>query len=396
MHRYSKLYTLQSPFLVPLCWFSPGWSLGPSNVRKSKSKWCQSLVSPHSLIQSSQRLLSEHLVLLEEPWSPASAWGRDSKGRMLRAASSWVLNNSCGKPIPVFSHPYRKIDFLVFKWDFLCFSLGHLSLFLSLGTAEKRLLQPEQSQLHHPLPEGRCSNQDNYNSSFLNSSLLHYRSWSDLTIHTDEEICACLPLNIWIGTTLAPLSAKWLFLMEARGNIIKQRKGNIALQLHGGGIGVFYLYLVITNLRALLKSKVMSFIAFKCILWSKPQIISSTSTLAINILLSQNIALMTPKLMLWLQRGLKQHLTNTVKWNLQSPPWKLRLHHEKIRLQLRLPACSTPLLSWTHRVNVKLFFWLCLNTLHGNKPKGQWGESPSFLCIAPTVKHLSCSCKSAN
>lgn len=32
--------------------------------------------------------------------------------------------------------------------------------------------------------------------------------------------------------------------------------------------------------------------------------------------------------------------------------------------------------------------------LHGNKAKGQWGESPSFLCIAPTVKHLSCSCKS--
>lgn len=58
------------------------------------------------------------------------AQGRDSKDRRLRAVPTWVLNNSHGwrhkcsgiEPDPVYSHPYSKVDFLTFKWNFLCFS----------------------------------------------------------------------------------------------------------------------------------------------------------------------------------------------------------------------------------------------------------------------------------
>lgn len=147
-----------------------------------------------------------HVQAERSPWSPGSAWGRDSKSRMLRAGSSWVLNDSrgwrhkcSGKPVPMLSHPYSQIDFLVFKWNFLCFSSGPLSLFLSLGPAEKRLLQLEQSQLHQPLPEGQMlpPRHCNYSNSSPRFQYItvhdlkwfdHPRRWTDLYLPPTEHM----------------------------------------------------------------------------------------------------------------------------------------------------------------------------------------------------------------
>lgn len=152
---------------------------------------------------------------------------------MLRAVSSWVWNNSCGwrhkcsgKPVPVFSHPYSKIDFLMSKWNFLCFTLGPLSLFLSLGWEEA---SPAWTI---PTPPASPRGADTLNETVQLQQLfpqipniLHYMIWSDLTIHRDEHIYTYLPLNIRIWTTIALLSAKWLFSKEGLGNIIKWSKG---------------------------------------------------------------------------------------------------------------------------------------------------------------------------
>lgn len=74
---------------------------------------------------------------------------------------------------------------------------------------------------------GRYSKRDSAITATLppNSNILHYMIWRDLTIHRDEHIYTYLPLNIWIWTTIALLSAKWLFSKEGLGNIIKWSKG---------------------------------------------------------------------------------------------------------------------------------------------------------------------------
>lgn len=99
--------------------------------------------------------------------------------------------------------------------------------------------------------------------------------------------------------------------------------------------------------------------------------------------------------MLWLQRALEQHFTNTVMWNLQShlcKPMETGVASWKNKVANKVTCLFHA--SELTELDILTFFWLGLDIFHGDKPKGQWGESLSFLCIAPTVKHLSCGCKS--
>jgi len=48
-------------------------------------------------------------------------------------------HNPFGQPVPVFHTLKVKKFFLMFTWNFLCFSLCPLPLVLSLGTTEKSL-----------------------------------------------------------------------------------------------------------------------------------------------------------------------------------------------------------------------------------------------------------------
>jgi len=49
------------------------------------------------------------------------------------------IHNLPGQPVPGLHHFRGKKFFLMFRWNFLCFSLCPLPLVLSLGTTEKSL-----------------------------------------------------------------------------------------------------------------------------------------------------------------------------------------------------------------------------------------------------------------
>jgi len=49
------------------------------------------------------------------------------------------IHNPFGQPVAMLCHPQRKKFFLMFRWNFLCFSLCPLPLVLPLGTTEKSL-----------------------------------------------------------------------------------------------------------------------------------------------------------------------------------------------------------------------------------------------------------------
>uniref|UniRef100_A0A8B9QH24 Glycoprotein endo-alpha-1,2-mannosidase n=2 Tax=Apteryx owenii TaxID=8824 RepID=A0A8B9QH24_APTOW len=75
---------------------------------------------------------------------------RTGQGQLEQAAQDHVqlgfkylqgcgLHSLSRKPVSMFSYPCSKEVFLMFKWNFLCFSLCPLPLILSLGTTEKSL-----------------------------------------------------------------------------------------------------------------------------------------------------------------------------------------------------------------------------------------------------------------
>ena len=79
--------------------------------------------------------------------SPTPCWSRVTQSRLHRTASKWVLNISregdstaslgslCQGSVTLRGKKF----FLMFSWNFLCFSLCPLPLVLSLGTTEKSL-----------------------------------------------------------------------------------------------------------------------------------------------------------------------------------------------------------------------------------------------------------------
>ena len=104
------------------------------------------------------------------------------------------IHNLSGKPVPGVHHLRVRMFFLIFSWNFLCFSLCPSPVVLSLGTTEDSgpilltptlkifirtykvpsqpsLLQPKQAQLPQPFALGRTLQSPNHPRSPLLDTL---------------------------------------------------------------------------------------------------------------------------------------------------------------------------------------------------------------------------------